>query len=180
MDNAKAFVIAFVEKFFVESQMMRHGGIDMKKYLLMILPLIILSLATGCGENSQAKPAPVKEAAQVQSPITLQINGKNFSAALEDNPSARVFAERLPLEVNMTELNGNEKYFYLDGDLPSDSQRVERIHAGDLMLFGSNCVVLFYKDFATNYTYTRLGKLDNVADLEKILGAGTVRVTFKK
>lgn len=78
----------------------------------------------------------------------------------------------------MTELNGNEKYFYLDVDLPSDSQRVERIHAGDLMLFGSNCVVLFYKDFATSYTYTRLGKLDNAVDLAETLGTGTVRVTF--
>ena len=116
----------------------------------------------------------------MQSSLTIQINGKNFSAALEDNLSARAFAERLPLEVNMIELNGNEKYFYLDADLPSDSVSVERIHAGDLMLFGSNCVVLFYKDFATSYTYTRLGKLNDPADLEKFLGAGTVRVTFKK
>ena len=116
----------------------------------------------------------------MQRSITIQINGKNFSATLEDNPTARAFVERLPLEVNMTELNGNEKYFYLDGDLPSDSQRVGQVHAGDLMLFGSNCVVLFYKDFTTTYSYTRLGKLDDPDDLEKILGAGTVRVTFKE
>lgn len=116
----------------------------------------------------------------MQSSLTIQINGKNFSAALEDNLSARAFAERLPLEVNMIELNGNEKYFYLDADLPSDSVSVERIHAGDLMLFGSNCVVLFYKDFATSYSYTRLGKLDNPADLTKTLGAGNVRIAFAK
>lgn len=154
----------------------------MKKFFAaVILSLVPCSLfLTACGENSQATPATVKQAAQVQRSLTIQINGKNFSAALEDNPSARAFAERLPLEVNMIELNGNEKYFYLDADLPSDSVSVERIHAGDLMLFGSNCVVLFYKDFATSYTYTRLGKLNDPADLEKILGAGTVRVTFKK
>ena len=116
----------------------------------------------------------------MQNSVTIQVNGKNFSATLADNPAARAFAEKFPLEVNMTELNGNEKYFYLDSDLPTDSERVKQIHAGDLMLFGSNCVVIFYKDFTTNYSYTRLGKIDNAADLAKILGAGNVRVTFKE
>ena len=46
------------------------------------------------------------------------------------------------------------------------------------MLFGSNCVVLFYKNFSTGYSYTRIGKLDNPADLEKTLGAGNVRAKF--
>ena len=112
--------------------------------------------------------------------VTIQINGKNFSATLEDNPTAHAFADKLPLEVDMAELNGNEKYFYLDADLPSDSERVGQIHSGDLMLYGSNCVVIFYKDFATSYSYTRLGKLDKPADLEKILGTGNVRVTFRE
>ncbi|MBR0260575.1 MAG: hypothetical protein IJQ85_02165 [Selenomonadaceae bacterium] len=135
---------------------------------------------TGCGENNSATSAEVKEAIPVKNSVTIQINGKNFSATLEDNPTARAFAEMIPLEVDMTELNGNEKYFYLDKDLPADSVSVKQIHAGDLMLFGSNCVVIFYKDFTTNYSYTRLGKLDNPADLEKTLGKGNVRVAFSK
>ena len=112
--------------------------------------------------------------------FTVQVNGKNFSVTLEDNPTARAFAEMLPLEVEMNELNGNEKFFYLDKNLPSDSVRVKQIHSGDLMLFGSDCVVIFYKDFTTGYSYTRLGRIDNPADLEKIFGAGNVRVNFLK
>ncbi len=112
--------------------------------------------------------------------VKISINGQNFSARLEDNLSARAFAEKLPLEVDMQELNGNEKYFYLDSDLPSDSERIKQIHAGDLMLFGSNCVVIFYKDFSTSYSYTRLGKIDNAASLAKVLGAGNIHVTFKE
>ena len=112
--------------------------------------------------------------------VTVQVNGKNFSATLEDNPTARAFAEHLPLEVDMNELNGNEKYFYLETDLPTDSVNVKQIHAGDVMLFGKNCIVIFYKDFATSYSYTRLGKIDKPADLEKIFGAGNVRVKFIK
>ena len=112
--------------------------------------------------------------------IKIFVGSKTFDVKLEDNASTRVFAEKLPLEIEMQELNGNEKYFYLEDDLPSDSERVKQIHAGDLMLFGSNCIVIFYKDFATSYSYTRLGKLENSADLDKILGAGNVAVRFTK
>ncbi|MBR3748212.1 MAG: hypothetical protein IKN27_14760, partial [Selenomonadaceae bacterium] len=92
---------------------------------------------------------------------------------------ARAFSEMLPLETDMQELNGNEKYFYLDKNLPSNAARVGKISAGDVMLFGDNCVVIFYKDFSTSYSYTRLGKI-NSADLEKILGNGNVRVNFER
>ena len=149
----------------------------MKKFLTAIFAAGIFF--GGCGENSQAS-VEVKEVVPVKNSITVQVNGKNFSATLADNQSAKNFSALLPLEADMTELNGNEKYFYLEKNLPSDSVSVKQIHAGDLMLFSSNCVVLFYKDFATSYSYTRLGKLDNPADLEKIFGAGNVRVTFKE
>lgn len=135
---------------------------------------------TSCGENSQATPAEVKEEVQMKNSVTIQVNGKNFSATLEDNSSTRALIEMLPLECDMTELNGNEKYFYLAEDLPSNSANVKQIHAGDLMLFGSNCLVVFYKDFSTSYSYTRLGKLDNPADLEKVFGKGNVHVKFSK
>lgn len=144
----------------------------MKKFFALIF--ITVLLMTGCGQNSQAREAKTLDK------IKISVNGKNFSVTLEDNPTARAFAERLPLEADMQELNGNEKYFYLDKDLPSDSVRVGQIHSGELMLFGSNCLVIFYKDFATSYSYTCLGKLDDSNGLEKILGNGNVRVTFAK
>lgn len=143
----------------------------MRKILLIICAALLM---TGCGENSQA------EELKTLHTIKISVGGKNFSARLEDNPTARTFAETLPLEVEMTELNGNEKYFYLDKNLPSDSVNVKQIHAGDLMLFGNNCVVIFYKNFSTGYSYTRLGKIEDAADLEKILGAGNVRVKFEE
>ena len=142
---------------------------------LMILAIICAALLmTSCGESSEVQEVKTLNA------IKISIGGKTFSATLEDNPSARAFAKTFPLEVTMNELNGNEKYFYLDRDLPNAPTSVRQIHAGDLMLFGSNCVVIFYKDFSTSYSYTRLGKLEDAADLEKILGAGNVRVEFKE
>ena len=137
-------------------------------------------LLGGCGENPQEAPTEVREAVQVRNTITIQINGKEFTATLENKRSARAFAERLPLEVDATELNGNEKYFYLDDDLPTDAVRINQIHAGDLMLYESNCVVLFYRDFTTSYSYTRLGKLDNPAGLASTVGDGNVHIKFEE
>lgn len=112
--------------------------------------------------------------------ITLTIHGTSFAVTLEDNEAARAFAARLPLTLDMSELNGNEKYFYLDGSLPTASYRPGTIQTGDLMLYGSSCVVLFYQTFTSGYSYTRLGRVTNPEGLAAALGSGSVRVSFTK
>ena len=82
------------------------------------------------------------------------------------------------MTLDMRELNGNEKYFYLNEPLPAAAQRVGQIRTGDLMLFGSDCVVLFYENFATSYTYTPIGRIDDPAGLAEALGRGSAEVAF--
>lgn len=115
---------------------------------------------------------------EVEHVISIEINGQTFSATLADNDTARAFAARLPMTLDMRELNGNEKYFYLDEPLPAAAQRVGQIRAGDLMLFGSDCVVLFYENFATSYTYTPIGRIDDPAGLADALSSGSAEVFF--
>ncbi len=115
---------------------------------------------------------------EVEHVISIEVNGQTFSATLADNDTARAFAARLPMTLDMRELNGNEKYFYLNEPLPAAAQRVGQIRAGDLMLFGSDCVVLFYENFATSYTYTPIGRIDDPAGLAEALGRGSAEVAF--
>lgn len=110
--------------------------------------------------------------------VTLDINGTTFTATLEDNATARELVARMPLALEMAELNGNEKYLYLDEDLPTAVERPGEIQAGDLMLYGSDCLVLFYESFPTSYSYTRIGHIDDASGLADAVGAGSVRVTI--
>ena len=112
--------------------------------------------------------------------INLKMNGNSFTATLEDNETTRELLNRLPLELNMSELNGNEKYYYFDDSLPTNSYRPSSINKGDIMLYGSDCLVIFYEGFNTTYSYTRIGRIDNADNLDKVVGSGSVNVRISK
>lgn len=57
----------------------------------------------------------------IQHKINIKVNSKTFSATLLDNNSAKAFREMLPMTINMKELNGNEKYYDLPENLPTNS-----------------------------------------------------------
>ena len=115
-----------------------------------------------------------------QTPINIIIGSKTFTATLADSETGEAFAALLPLTVTMNELNGNEKYHYLSSSLPTTAYKPGTIHAGDLMLYGNNCLVLFYETFNTSYSYTRIGAIDNPSGLAEALGVGNVSVRFEK
>ena len=146
----------------------------MKTYLLLLLALSV-GVAVSCSVPSTE-------------PITLQANSSmhiivgtdTFLVDLADNETVAAFQSLLPLSVEMTELNGNEKYFDLSGDLPTNAAKPGTIEAGDLMLWGNNTLVLFYKSFPTSYSYTRIGKVSDPAGLAKSLGRGKVSVQLSR
>ena len=111
--------------------------------------------------------------------VKMEVGGQTFTVMLLDNPTTRALLERLPMTIRMRELNGNEKYDYLPESLPTNSQRPGNIHAGDLMLYGSDCLVLFYESFSSGYSYTRLGSVDDPSGLAAALGHGNVEVSFQ-
>ena len=98
--------------------------------------------------------------------IKVNINGKIYNANLEDNETVKEFLKILPQEFTMTELNGNEKYVYMDTTLPTNAINPKHINKGDIMLYGNNCLVIFYESFTTNYSYTKIGHIDNLDELD--------------
>ena len=128
----------------------------MKTKTLYVLLIIVSLFIVGCKKDN------IKE---VKSSVKIVIDEKEFIIDLEDNETVKSFINMLPLELNMKELNGNEKYVYLDNSLPTNSSNPKRINAGDIMLYGNNCLVIFYKAFDTSYSYTKIGHIDNLENL---------------
>jgi len=111
--------------------------------------------------------------------MKITIGSTIFTATLLDNETVTAFKEMLPITLDMNELNGNEKYARLSSNLPTNAQNPGTIHAGDLMLWGSNTFVLFYETLSTSYNYTRIGRIENSSGLADAVGLGSVAVTFE-
>ena len=99
--------------------------------------------------------------------LNVMIDNNQYILETENNETVNKLKSLLPLELNMNELNGNEKYVYLDTPLPTDSFSPKHIEAGDVMLFGNNCLVIFYKSFDTTYTYTKIGHIKNLPEFNE-------------
>lgn len=129
-------------------------------------------------EAAGGQPTAETEAGHNMRKIQIAIGNQTFTASLYDNEAAQALASMLPLTLDMSELNGNEKYYYFEKSLPANPSRPSGIHNGDLMLYGSDCLVLFYESFPTSYSYTPLGVVENPSGLASALGENSVQVTF--
>ena len=155
----------------------------MKPLITIITILFASSFCTASCSIDEEKTPTQNNASGYNNPSTTQmkitIGTAVFTATLYDNPSANAFKAMLPLTIAMTELNGNEKYYDFTSPLPINASFGGDIKVGDLMLYGNNVLVLFYKNFNTSYNYARLGYIDNPSGLAAALGTGNVVVKFE-
>lgn len=173
----------------------------MKKMVCIFFLFVSVISLLGCSSNSSSNP-PISqpnedvtetptiskesdkqdEDTQAESNnmpnLSIQVGNINFKAILYDNVSTQALIEKFPLTLDMGELNGNEKFYFFSENLPTDSEKMVKVKTGDLMLYGSDCLVLFYENFSTSYSYTRLGYIEDVRGLVDALGNSSVEVTF--
>lgn len=111
--------------------------------------------------------------------IIITIKNKKYEAILYDNSTTKELIKKFPITITMSDLNGNEKYYNFSKRFPTSSENVVNVKKGDIMLFGDNCLVIFYKSFSTRYKYTKLGYIKNTEDLENSFGKGDINITFE-
>lgn len=109
----------------------------------------------------------------------LLINNKEYSITLEDNETVAALINNMPLNLSMSNLNGNEFYSYLDFTLSTNSSNPGKINKGDIYLYGNNCLVIFYESFNTSYSYTKIGKLDDIEVLDNIKSKNNIIVSLE-
>ncbi|MFR9166619.1 MAG: cyclophilin-like fold protein [Dysgonomonas sp.] len=136
----------------------------MKKKLLFTICTLAFILSSVNAQNQKLK---------------ITVGNNNFTATLNNNETVDAFVAMLPLDVDMTEMGGYEKFYYLPQNLPGSASNVGTTYKGDLMIWSSNCLVLFYTTRSTSYSYIRLGRIDNTTGLREAVGSGNVRIKFE-
>jgi len=144
----------------------------------LLMSLICLQLFA-CGKEDEISHSNNSENNIDSSNMKITIGSAVFTATLNDNPTVTEFKKMLPLTINMSELNGNEKFYYFSSTLPTNAAAGGSIQAGDLMLYGNNCLMVFYENFQTSYSYTRIGRIVNTSGLVAALGSGNITIKYE-
>jgi hypothetical protein len=164
----------------------RARYLRVRRGLGVLLGLLVLGgceagqAATSGSPAAVATGAAPPSARPEESRMWMTVGERRFAITSTDNAAARAFAAQLPLTLDMRELNGNEKHADRREALPANASRPGTIRNGDLMLYGTNTLVVFYATFNSSYSYTRLGRVDDPADLPQALGRRSVRVVFSE
>ena len=126
-----------------------HRRAGDRRELALLLGLLVLG-ACQAGQPPAPGPLAVAHADAAASSVKaeesrmwMSVGERRFAITLTDTPAARAFAAQLPLTLEMGELNGNEKHAELAKALPTKASRPGTIRTGDLMLYGSNTLVVF-------------------------------------
>ena len=86
---------------------------------------------------------------------------------------AKELKDKFPLEVEMTKLNDNEIYYRFDSSFATNTKSVGTINIGDIYLYQSDYLVLFYKAFTTSYQYSEIWSLSSSDGLAEAIGSNS-------
>lgn len=110
--------------------------------------------------------------------LQIEAGGSTFTATLEDNEAVTAFVEMLedePIIIEMDDYSGFEKVGSLGTSLPASNSQMTT-QAGDIVLYNSSQIVMFYG--SNSWSYTKLAEVDDLTGWEDALGSGSVTVTF--
>ena len=121
-----------------------------------------------------------KESELEENQIRILVGERSFVVRLEENESAAALLALLEegdQTIPASNYGGFEKVCPLGTTLPANDVQT-RTSAGDVMLYSSNQIVIFYA--SNSWAYTRLGKVEGVSaeELKEILSGPETEITL--
>ena len=110
--------------------------------------------------------------------MNVQIGNASFTATLENNAAVSELIEMMkeaPITISMNDYSGFEKVGPLGRSLTTDNHQTTT-SAGDIVLYSGNQIVMFYG--SNSWSYTRIGKIDDLTGWEDALGSGSITAVF--
>ena len=126
-------------------------------------------------ENTESESS---EEEKSEMKMIVNVNGQDFTATLENNSAVDALVQMMengPVTLQLSDYAGFEKVGPLGQSLPASNSQTTT-HAGDIVLYQGNQIVMFYG--SNSWSYTRLGHIDDLTGWEEALGSGDVTVTL--
>ena len=166
----------------------------MKKLLTILLAITLISL-TSCGKsNSTPTPTTDEPSTTITTPsndnqitkedesanmkLSLKLNDIEVDVIWTDNDSVRALKNLAKdgLTINMSKYGGFEQVGSIGSTLPSSDTRITT-SPGDIVLYSSNQIVIFYD--SNTWSYTKLGHINlSKSELTDLLGDEDVVITL--
>ena len=135
---------------------------------------------TDVGENSDISTSENNniQEDETEMKMNVQIGDYTFTATLEQNQAVNELIEMMkegPVTIEMNDYSGFEKVGPLGKGLTADNHQTTTTE-GDIVLYNGNQIVIFYG--SNSWSYTRIGKIDDLTDWKTALGSGDVTAVF--
>ena len=168
----------------------------MKRTIIFLISLIIISTLVACGKSTNSStPSNTDEpSTTITSPsddnqttkedetanmeLTLKIDDIEVDVIWIDNDSVKALKNLAKdgLTINMSKYGAFEQVGSIGSTLPSSDTRITTI-PGDIVLYSSNQIVLFYG--SNTWSYTKLGHINlSKSELTNLLGDEDVVITL--
>jgi hypothetical protein len=92
-----------------------------KSALKTIFMVLFLSFAVAFSTCAQGTGGTEDKPKENDVKLKITVGNKVFTAIMYDNATAEAFIAKLPMTLNMIEMNGNEKYYNLPENFRADS-----------------------------------------------------------
>ena len=180
MKNIKVIIKVFTgkkyKKYFLKTDKKGIVSFNMKS-----LPKgkhnVVINIKSTSNVNSAVLKTYIKTIVR-SNVINLKVNNHVLKVKLEDNSAAKALMNKLKLgdvTVHAEDYGGFEKVGNLGFSLPRSDKYITT-SAGDIVLYEGDEISLFYN--SNSWSYTKLGKVQNIKDLKKILGTGDVKLVL--
>ena len=167
----------------------------MKKLLTILLAITLISL-TSCGKSTNSSTpsntdepsttittpsddnSTTKEDETETMKLTLKIDNMEVDVIWSDNDSVKALKNLAKdgLTINMSKYGGFEQVGSIGSTLPSADTRITT-NPGDIVLYSSNQILLFYD--SNTWSYTKLGRINlSKSELTDLLGDEDVVITL--
>ena len=166
----------------------------MRRIFIVFTLYFLLVLTSCCKSNSTPTPTTdelsrtittpsddnqtTKEAETANMKLTLKIDGIEVDVIWTDNDSVRALKNlaKDELTINMNKQGGFEQVGSIGSTLPSSDTRITT-NPGDIVLYSSNQIVIFYD--SNTWAYTKLGHINlSKSELTDLLGDEDVVITL--